>query len=80
MRHMMNMLEKARKERDRWNTIVEFLESFPRVVKLTQKRKEIIKSVTKKKKHWTQTPAGRKKMSESMKTRWKNGDFKGNGK
>lgn len=71
------MLDQAKRELAKWQTIVEFLESFPRAAKLAQKRKEIIQSVEKPKKHWAQTPEGRKKMSETMKKRWKNGEFKG---
>lgn len=63
------MLDQAKRELEKWRTIVEFLESFPRAVKLAQKRKDIIQSVNKP--HWTQTEAGKKKLSKSMKNMWK---------
>ncbi len=58
-------LDELNKERD---TLLDFI-GYPEELK-----SQIAKKVVKKKKlHWTQTPAGKRKMSKLMKAKYQNG-------
>lgn len=73
---MKSPLDKAREELRKWQIIVEYLESTNSKKKITSKKNDILKSAKPNKskavrQHWTQTPKGRKRLAEIMKTRWK---------
>ena len=60
------LITKLKRERDRLDTAIEVLEESSRSRSDKKKRRDIINKLKSKKKgkHWTQTPAGRKKMKE----------------
>ena len=63
---MMLKLEKLIELRNKINIAIEVLKQFEKPSNESDKKNSILKET---KKHWTQTPEGRKRMSKIMKER-----------
>ena len=66
----MTLLENARAERDKWNIIVDYLESIEQHKTTKVKRAAILKTFKKRNVKWT--PKRRKEQAERMRQLWLN--------
>ncbi len=65
------LLANLRKERDQIENAINFIERMMKKNHIKNKHEAIVEGVVeKKKKHWTQTAAGRRKMSRIQKAAW----------
>lgn len=66
------MLENLIRERNVIDNVIVYIKRYVHKDSETVKRVEILKSIKKQqKKHWTQTPEGRRKMSIAQRKSWR---------